>query len=546
MKKNRLTYVALFALAGASFLATSCKDADEVQDITLSQVLSVTNLSMSANADLSIDIAWDQMFNATSYELVVSQDANFADASQTVYSNTIAEAYQMGGSCKVNVKGLDPETEYYGRLKSLGNAADSKYIYGKVTTVAEQIMAPVKKADVTANGVTVNWTPGEQIKAVEVIDASGNVLQTLTPSAADITAGSLAIAGLTPHTSYTVRLVSLTDKTRGRRTFTTLLDLSGATTITAAQGADGSWVAIVEGAAAGAVFALEDGDYVLSGTSTSVKITNGVVIAAKDITKMPTLHTTFQIDNNASLYCYYVKIDAANAQNSEGNQCFVYKSSGDTGSLDVEGCELYGNTSTKGMVYIASTVTTVINEVNIIDSYIHDIICTGGDFLDSRKGGWTTLNFKNNTVVNCFKNRAFVRSDAFACTSNIENNTIYNCGIDENGDSYAIFTNKDAGAISNFNNNVVEGYVQKRGFNGGRATATVTTDNNVYFKCLNLTELDPENTSSNKPTFFDEKGMVLSASPFKDAANGDFRLVDPNLRLKQVGAAIWYEQSVDE
>ena len=542
MKKNLLFICALLAAKGVSLVTTSCKDADDVQDITLSQVLSPTSLKMTANADISITVSWNEMFNADSYELVVSQDESFTDATKEVYNQTIAQAYTKGSSCSVKTPKLDPETTYYGRLKAISSkgVAGSKYVFANVITVSEQIMNPIQKADITDKSVAISWTAGEVVKEIQVLNADGDVVKTIVPTDTEIQNGKKTIDGLTAHTTYTIRLVSTTDKTRGRRTFTTLLDLSNATVITAAQGADGTWQSIIEGAAAGTTFALEPGEYTSNGT---LKITNNVVIAAKDITKMPILHTQISIDNNASLYCYYIALTADEGKVSE-DHCFVFKSSGATGALDVEGCEIYGYV--KGLVYIAADVTTIVNEINITESFIHNIPCNKGDFLDTRAGYWTTLNFKNNTVVNSFANRAFVRVDVGAAITNVENNTFYMCGSDENGDSYGIFTNKDAGAVSNFNNNIVEGYVQKRGFNGGRAAATVKAANNVYFNCLNLVELDPNNTSSNKPTFLDDKGQVLTASPFVDAKNGDFRLTDPNLRLKQVGAAYWYGQDVPE
>jgi hypothetical protein len=122
----------------------------------------------------------------------------------------------------------------------------------------------------------------------------------------------------------------------------------------------------------------------------------------------------------------------------------------------------------------------------------------------------------------------------------VENNTFFNCG--NGGANYRLFYTQITGAVNNFNNNIVAGFTNKRGFCNG--TVTVVANNNVYFNCLNLVEIDPGNTE--KPTFFDDKGMVLTASPFVDGNKGDFRLTDPNLRLKQVGPAFWYDQDVPE
>ncbi len=542
MKKNILFIFSLLAATGVSMMTTSCSDEAKVQDITLSQALSPTSLTMEAKADLSVDVSWNLMFNATGYELVVSKDPNFVDATQEVYNQTKDVKYVKGSVESINITGLEPETAYFARLKSVNSSITaSKYVYADVVTVAEQIMNVISKADITYNSVKISWTAGEFVKAIEVIDVNGSVVSTLTPSAADIAAGTYTITGLSAHTTYTIRLVSDKDKTRGIRTFTTLLDLSTATTITATQGADGSWAAIVEGAAAGSVFALEAGDYVTNGAA--LKISSNVTLAAKDITKKPVIYTQFQIDGNASLYCYYVDLNANMSPTDETtytDQCFNFKSTGATGSLDAEGCTI--SNYQKGLVYI--NTATVVNEINIKECTIKDIPCNGGDFIDSRSGSWNTLNFMENTVIKCFLARDFLRSPKSAVAtglSNVENNTFYNCGSTDAA-NYRFFYTQITGAQNNFKNNIVSGFIMTRGF-GNTAGLSVTFDNNVYFECLNLTELAEGNTQA--LSIFDTKGQVLTATPFVDAANGDFRLTDANLRLKKVGPASWYNQTVD-
>ena len=540
MKKNILSFITMLVFGGVSLMVTSCKDAADVQDLKLSQVLSATDFTMTANADLSVTVSWSQMFNADQYELIVSQDETFADASQEAYSEIISQTYSMGKYCTVDIPALDPETKYYGRVKAIasdGSSIDSKYVYANVTTVAEQIMEVIDKADIQANSVNIRWTAGEFVKAVEVKDVDGEIIQTVTPTDEEIEAGEMTIDNLDAHTTYTIRLVSDTNKTRGRRTFTTLLDLSGATEITAAEGADGSWVAKVEGAASGAVFAFEEGEYTLPSGIKTVKITNNVVLAAKDITKMPKLYTYFEINNNASLYCYYLGLTYNETADPDGNQCFNFASTGETGSLDVEGCEI--NNYKKGLIYI--NTSAVVAEVNVTGCTINNVCQSGGDFIDARNGTWTTLNFKENTLIECFKVRDFLRNDKQTCTCVVENNTFYNCG---SGDAnYRLFYTRGSGVVNSFDNNIVVGFKNKRGF-GNSTTGDLTASNNVYFDCLNLTELAEGNTE--KISFFDENGQVLSASPFKDAEKGDFRLVDANLRLKQVGPSYWYEQDITE
>lgn len=533
MKKNILSLSSLLLAGALCMTTTSCKEEDSVEDLRLSQVLSATDFSMIANADLTVTVSWNLMFNANQYELIVSQDSTFEDKTQEAISQVYNVEYKKDDSHTIVSQKLDPETQYFARLQALSSdgAGGSKYVYARVTTIAEQILEPIQKSDIQYNSVNISWTPGEIVKEVEVINNSGDIVLKQTPTDAENAAGKMTISGLTAHTSYSVRLVSQTGKTRGIRTFTTLLDLSTATTITAAEGADGSWLTTIQSAPAGAVFALEGGDYI---TNSTLKITNDVVIAAKDITDMPILHTQLQIDNNASVYCYYIGLTADDAT-LFADQCFNYKSTGATGSLDVEGCDISGYA--KGLVYI--NTSTIVNEINITGSVIHDIPCNGGDFIDSRSGSWNTLNFKDNTVENCFIARDFLRSKGtnFTGLSNIENNTFYNCG--SGNANYRLFYTQNAGAVNNFKNNIVAGFNNKRGFYNNASYGVINASNNVYFECKNLTELADGNTES--ITFFDEGGLVLTATPFKDAANRDYTITDGNLRLKQVGASRWYE-----
>ena len=538
MKKTIISFVALIAAGVMSFTTSSCKDADSVEDLRLTQALSPTSFKMVANADLTVTVSWSLMFNAAKYELIISQDQNFADKSQEAFSQVISYDYKKDTELSVTTQKLDPETQYYARLQAIsadGTVTSSKYVYANVTTIAEQIMNAIAKSNIQSNSVTVTWTAGEVVKAIEVMTVDGTVEQTLMPSDAENQAGQMTITGLTSHTSYTIRLVSATGKTRGIRSFTTLLDLSGATIITQAQAADSSWVAAVEGAAAGTVFAFEGGNLEY-GSAEALNINSNVVLAAKDITNMPILHTEFKVNNDASLYCYYLTLKAEGTVNTFPDQCFDFKSTGATGSLDVEGCDVSGYA--KGLVYI--NAATVVNEINITGNLIHDIPCNGGDFIDSRKGSWNTLNFTDNTVVSCFIARDFLRSpksSVAAGLSNVENNTFYNCG--SGSANYRVFYTQISGAVNNFKSNVVAGFNNKRGFSNNTSYGTINVSNNVYFDCQNLTELADGNTEA--IVFFDENGMVLTASPFRDADNGDFYLEDANMRLKKTGATRWFE-----
>ena len=75
----------------------------------------------------------------------------------------------------------------------------------------------------------------------------------------------------------------------------------------------------------------------------------------------------------------------------------------------------------------------------------------------------------------------------------------------------------------------------KRGFANQAATSVPTFSNNFYYNTTNL--VSKGETGDEKITFFDEDGKVLTADPFKDAANHDFKIIDEN--VYNVGDPRW-------
>ena len=179
---------------------------------------------------------------------------------------------------------------------------------------------------------------------------------------------------------------------------------------------------------------------------------------------------------------------------------------------------------------------------------------TSGDFIDIRKGTATAIKVRNCTFANCV--RTFARIDAATVLSSMEvsNNTFWNLCYVDSKDNNGIFHVR-ATSLDEANYNV------RSNIFAGMHRAAETPGNAAGYPKLVST-----NTASKIPTFrhnyfFDldhaegydfwtagriteevataGNGIVLTESPFKDAAAGDFTLVSALAASEKVGDQRW-------
>ncbi len=518
-----LCLLAAFLMGGIS----SCSDVDDIQDMVLARILSPTNMSARLNNNLNIIVSWDEMSGADYYELEAYADTEDYGERTPDASSTVTAALDT-------LTGLIGETTYYIRVRAIDeddSSRNSNWSTISRTTGSEQNMNAVKSGDIGSTYVTVTWTAGIDVDAIICAPTSSNstantVTYTLTSS--DIANGSATITGLTPETSYKASL-KLGEKTRGTATFTTTLDLSGATVLTT----DDDWYDAISSAAEGTLFALAPGTY--SSTSSKLKINSSVTLAAQDPSDLPVLNTCIQVYGGASLYLFQMVMDGTD---TDGSQAIEYKEEGAYSELTIEGCEIMNYT--KGLVYI--NVAAVIDDFTITNCIIHDVECSGGDFIDSRKGGWNTLNLTQSTIYNSANKRDVIRvDDASSSVSATVSTTIDKCtfyDVGNGGANYRIFYVRFAGNTNKFTNNVVANFNNKRGFANNASTGIPTFSNNYYYNCSNLMSLADGNSEA--PTCFDEEGTELTEDPFADAANADFSITDELLQSYEFGDPRWY------
>lgn len=532
MKKYILPIYALATICIGSATITSCSDPDDVQNLVLDRVLSPTGITARVSQDVNIIVNWNEMKGATSYEIEAYADTPDYDQRTPDVTSTTS----LTSDTLTNLIG---ETDYYIRVRALdadNSSRTSKWMEIVRTTNPEQNMNKVKAGDIQSKAVKVTWTPGLQVDAIICAPTAANstaetVTYTLTDT--DISSGSATVTGLTPETSYRATL-KLGEKTRGYATFTTNMDFSDAVQLTPAD----DWANAIENAAAGSKFALAPGQYTL--LTSKLKINSNVIIGAQDSGDLPVINTCINIYNGASLYLYQIVLDGAGSEDSlDKSQAIEYKSAGGFGGLTIDGCEI--KNYVKGFIYI--NVAAVPNSIKINNSIIHDIECNGGDFIDSRKGGWNNLSISSSTIYNCASARDILRADDASgsvsanMVTSIDKCTFYNVG--DGGKNYRFFYLRFPSNTNTFTNNVVANFCNTRGFANSNSVGVPTYSNNYYYNCKNLVS-QAEGNSQTGLTCFDTEGNILEENPFANPDKADFTITNELLQSYAFGDPRWY------
>ncbi len=257
-----------------------------------------------------------------------------------------------------------------------------------------------------------------------------------------------------------------------------------------------------------------------------------------------------------------------------------FKVSGpDAKTLSLRGLTLSGGESVGNMLEIGSTdvnMTSIVLRDNEISGYKNRLFYmsqegavvasydmtgnyvenmgTSGDFFDVRKGGVTAIKFQNNTFANGI--RTFARIDANVITGSIkvQNNTFYNLSYVDSKDNNGIFhvratsITPDAFVVSRnlfasmhqaeATPSQANGYPKLVSTNSANVIPTFTA--NYYYDVV--TEGDYCWWTKDRVTAEQALagyGVVLSENPFKDAANGDFTLMNALAMSERIGDQRW-------
>lgn len=506
-------------------LTTACEDqSTEITSINYERLFSPLNLEARVTNRTNIRLTWTAINGATGYniELYANDNLTFTGTPiQTIENVTIS-------MLPYTVQGLEGETQYSIRVQATGeNISPSKWATASVTTDAEQIFESVTEADLTATSATLRWTAGET--ATEIVLTPGDITHAVT--AEEIAAGAATISGLTSEMEYTAKLMNGT-KTRGTATFTTLIDLAGATAIEETD----NIVAILTNANDGDAFALYPGTYDIG----MLSISKNIEIKAVRSNDRPLVKGAISLSTGASLTMKQIILDGGETTD---NYAFGYEA-GTFGNLTVDDCEV--RNYVKGLFSVSRA--SDIQDITFKNCLIHDIACSGADFMDCRAGVYKTLTLSNSTVYNSATGRDFIRFDYTNKTEGADQTfpgrtvsiKVSNCTLDgvSNADKrlfYIRFGTPTDCSIT-FENNLVTNMPNcKRGFTDSSSTPVATFNNNCYYNTINLTSAAAEG----KGKYYDTTGKTLDPG-YKDAANGDFTVSNEDVIYYQIGDPRWY------
>lgn len=512
----------------ATVALASCSDvADEITSIIYNRNFSPTSVEAKVRNRTNIELSWNLGDGVTNYNVEVYANDSLTFAGTPVQSFSVTP-----DQVPVTIKGLEGETQYSFRVQATdGNASrDSKWSGAYAKTDAEQIFKNVKEEDIKGTSVTLRWTAGEEAATITL--TPGNIVYNVT--ADDIAAGAATVTGLTAETEYTAVLARANGKTRGTISFKTGIDLAD-TDILVKAGSD--IAAAINDAPEGYRLIVEPGTYGIATDAAdhggSITISKAITIKGLRQNDHPVIMGRFKVE--APFAVDQVTLDGTD---TDGGQCFDFTADGEIESLSVTNSEV--KNYTKGFFYINKAV--LVNTITIEGNIISNIECSGGDFLDSRKGGYNSLSFKNNTVYESAKERDMFRMDdaskTIAATPNIvvDHNTFYNVG--SGGANYRVFYVRFKKNTITFTNNIMVGTNYKRGFaNNANTDQAPTLEGNFYFNTENLIEAGASADAT--ISWFDTKGTVADPK-FKDAAKGDFTIGNDDVKDKKAGDPRWY------
>ncbi len=524
----RKIYIKSIVFGLATVALASCSDvADEITSIVYDRNFSPTSVEAKVRNRTNIELSWNLGDGVTQYNVEVYANDSLTFAGSPVQSFTVTP-----DEIPVLIIGLEGETAYSCRVQATDGdtSRDSKWSGAYAKTDAEQLFRNVKEEDIKAKEVTLRWTAGEEAATITL--TPGDIVYNVT--ADDIEAGAATITGLTPETDYTAVMKRANGKTRGTISFKTGVFLEE-TDILVKTGSD--ITAAINDAPEGYRLVLEPGTY---GIATDAADHGGNITISKKLSikglrqnDHPVIMGRFKVE--APLAIDQVTVDGTD---TDGGQAFDFTAEGSVESLSITNSEV--KNYTKGFIYINKAV--LVNTITIEGNIISNIECSGGDFIDSRKGGYNDLSFKNNTVYECAKERDLFRMDdaskTISATPNIvvDHNTFYNVG--SGGANYRIFYVRFKGNEITFTNNIVVGTNYKRGFaNNANTDQEPTLEGNVYYNTVNLVEAGA--TADSTISWFDTAGSVLDPQ-FKDAANGDFTVGSDNVKDTKAGDPRWY------
>ena len=382
----------------------SCSDPmEEITDIIYAREFSPTNLEVKNVKETSALLKWNASTGVSEYtvELYPDDSLTFSSSPKSVdITENELPLQDLTYDTRYSVKVIAKDTK--------NSSRNSKPATLFFRTAAQQIFNAIAEDNIGDRSVVVSWAEGEkEVSELRAFDQTGALISTHTITDAEKNSGTAKVDGLSPETKYTLKLFYNSNgvlKERGSKTFTTIVDLNGATLVRPTD----DIVDLVANAKDGDVFALTGGTFVVKSSSESA--TAGVIVVSKNITikgiyptRVPVINGRFQLEDGATLTINQVNIDG---EGTTGDQCFNYKGT-NVGGISVDNSEI--KNFKKGVYYV--NVAAKVPYIKFNNCLIHDITCEGGDMFDCRTGCIDDLSITNSTIYNSCAERDFLRFD---------------------------------------------------------------------------------------------------------------------------------------
>lgn len=382
---KHISSILVITLIAIMMVTSGCKDdiPEELTRLEVSRLFSPTDLDARIVNQTSVRLTWDAVNGAKTYNVEVFENGNLDFSGQPVRTVAGVTYDQL----PLIIAGFAGETEYSVRVKAIGDdIPESKWIEATFRTDPEQIFYPVDPEEIAATEVTLRWPPGEF--ATAIILSPGEIYHAV--SADEVAAGAATITDLESETEYMARLMN-DDKTRGTASFTTLVDLGGATPVYPEE----NLLDVIMNAADGEVLVLYPGEYtehlgdILIDKSITVK---GLYPHNKPVIYNRFLFTSGVID---AAFADLEMIGTHPDLDGLMPQAFQFEpGTYNVNSIVITGCVI--RDYSRALIYGTSAILKV-EYLTIHNCVMSNIVNDGGDFIDFRSGHVVNLSITNST-----------------------------------------------------------------------------------------------------------------------------------------------------
>lgn len=543
--KNIYNFIRLLTgIVLCSSLYVSCK----VEPNTLTADRLFRPIVTTSNySGTSIDLTWDRYLGAKTYQLEISVDS-FKTVLRSVRTDTTRYTFTN----------LDYDTKYQiqvcsigdVKLSATGDTIKSKfYTLPDVTTLdyPTNLISPTS-SDVIDNAIRVKWTvTANTYSRIDVLSGK-TVVTSVNLTSADNTAGQKIIAGLSPATTYIVKIYNGAAY-MGKKTFTTaaaqifigdIVDLRGFSDTKALNIITQTYVDSLSAAHPnGFNLILSGGTTYAVGTiaiTVPMNVVTGLSFMGKSVMAMDgnfVVPASKSVDAIRFEKIYFSEGSTKLISGSySGNYLFNFNASGAVlNKLTLENCNIKYK---RGVIRMQTTATIntltmnnclvdsvkdygVINNGNAA-SYIGDIVVTNSTFSNCQKLfiGGQTLGINSLDMENCTTNSTPTATGNY---------------------------------LLDYNKNVIPGGITiKNCLFGAGGSATV---NGMRSSCVNITitncykasdlqwTLNTAGTDFNAPINDFINMTKTTAQIFTDPVNGNLHVTDP-LLVNKIGDSRWW------